>query len=177
MRPGRDYFRLTDASLINGNLGEYKLSLEEVKYSYCRNGQSSEGIPYPRVCQTNFSVTRPYLMQRGATSSASNDELSDFYDLFGSNLSSANDLTRLSKISLSSYDGGTAITNLTNTFVDKYSTLAQTINLNNAGISIFNGSTISSTNVNVKKVPGKAIRVFNLASTESLIIDEKFQQS
>jgi hypothetical protein len=116
-------------------------------------------------------------MQRGATSAASNDSLSDFYDLFGTNLSSANDLTRLSKISLSSYDGGTAISNLTNKFVDKYSTLAQTINLNNAGIAIRNGSSLSNSNINVKKVPGKAIRVFNLASTESLIVDEKFQQS
>jgi hypothetical protein len=54
-----------DNSILKNQYGEYKLSLEKVDYKYCDgNGKIIDGKPYARVCQVNFAVTKPYLMQK-----------------------------------------------------------------------------------------------------------------
>lgn len=176
-RPGRDYFVLNASDLVNGNFWEYKISLEEVRYSFCQNGVAVAGNPYPRVCQTNFSVTRPYMMQRWVTSSTTNDPLSDFYNLNGSGILDALDMNKLQKISLSSYDGGTAMKSLTTTFVDKYTKLGQIVTPS-AGLFVYSvGSTQLTAPTNVKKVPGQLMWIVTVPANWYLLVDEKFIQA
>ncbi len=62
-RDGEYYFAL-DPQFFGGILGEYKLSLEQINYEVC-NGTGFEAKSFDRrVCQANFAVTKPYLMQR-----------------------------------------------------------------------------------------------------------------
>jgi len=64
-KPRGTYKITLDDSILNDNYGEYKLSLEKVKYKYCdANGKVLQGNPYARVCQVNFAVTDNYLMQK-----------------------------------------------------------------------------------------------------------------
>jgi hypothetical protein len=173
-RPGRSYVPLNPNFVTrNGitNLGEYKLSLEEVRYQFCQNGRAVTGIPYPRVCQTNFSVTRPYLMQKGATSAASNDDLDDFYNLYGTGILTSVDFDRFDRISLSSYDGGATVRNLTNNFVTKYRNLARTVTQGTEGI-YFPTNSVGT----IKKVPGRAIWVLSAQrDADTIVIDENFK--
>lgn len=110
------------------SFGEYKIRLEKIHYNYCGvdNGSpaSIKGIPFCRVCETNFAVTRPYLMQIGATSSASSDDLEDFYDITGEQILSSSELNDIQDARYSDYDGGGNIASLLSTFINKYDALA-----------------------------------------------------
>ena len=100
--PGRYYFKMKDGQTFDdNNYGEYKLVLERVKYDYCEEYESeeeneeggidyetktrrSDGILIDRVCEVNYAVTKPYLMQKSAFGALKVDEdvdLSKFYDI------------------------------------------------------------------------------------------------
>jgi hypothetical protein len=65
-------------------LGEYKLSLDAVEYVQCvqdgerRVWQAQD--PYPRVCEVDFSVTEPYVLQKtpSGTISLTEADLKDY---------------------------------------------------------------------------------------------------
>jgi hypothetical protein len=64
---------MLDPSLINGVYGEYKLRLKKIDYKVCSGSSVINGgvAPYntfndsydETICEYNFTVTRPYLMQ------------------------------------------------------------------------------------------------------------------
>ena len=122
---GKYFIRMPELAWLD--LGEYKISLEQVRYDYCDWSQQVRGTPFNRVCQVNVAVTRPYLMQRGAVSSVTNDNLDDFFSLDGWRIVDDIDLRAIDTINGSFYNGWAALDTLLNGFVQKYETLAITI--------------------------------------------------
>ncbi len=81
--------------IINKNsiFGEYAVRLDRISYDVCRwDGTSFAYTPDSydeRVCQYNFSVTHPYLLQKSVTNSSTIDDikiLDRFYDFAGRRL-------------------------------------------------------------------------------------------
>gem|GEM_PF-5323824 len=101
------------------------------------------------ICEYNFTVSRPYLMQAGnLLSSNQTDALSNFYG-FSSNTKKQNILTqygiRLTPLTLSKYRPTPTISYLIDTFVTKYDKLStKTIQYGPA----------------TKKVPGENILIY-----------------
>lgn len=145
-KPRGTYKITLDDSILNDNYGEYKLSLEKVKYKYCdANGKVLQGNPYARVCQVNFAVTDNYLMQKWSVSSKTNSDLSNYYMLNGSDIYRSIDLDKVSKLSSLNYANiSSSMKTLTNNLISKYEKIAVT-------------ATLSDTQV--KKVPGKSIYI------------------
>ena len=119
------------------SFGEYKIRLEKIDYNYCGilEGEYSavKGIPYCRVCETNFTVTRPYLMQVGASSAAATDSLEDFYDIRGDQIMTSSELGDIDSIRYSDYDGGGNVDSLLSSFVSKYDALGVSASLSSLG--------------------------------------------
>ena len=127
--------------------GEYKLSLDEVRYLQCVNEQWKVQDPYPRVCEVNFSVTKPYILQKtpSGTVNATNAELSKFRMYADGTATFDKTLSNILTTSPSDYTATTAVQDAMTTFINKYSKLAVKVNSNLFGAT------------NVKKVPGKDI--------------------
>jgi hypothetical protein len=130
--------------------GEYKLSLDEVRYLQCKNSQGNTyprweapEYPYPRVCEVNFSVTKPYLLQKtpSGTVKATNQDLSKFRMYADGTQTFNKDVSSILTTTPADYTDTTAVQNAFANFVNKYSKLAVPVNS-----SLF-GST------KVKKVP------------------------
>jgi hypothetical protein len=111
--------------------------------------------PYPRVCEVNFAVTQPYILQKtpSGTLTATTEKLKNFYmkadetqvyQTFDSFLS--NVLVEASDYSNTNKNAETALKN----FYTKYEKLAVEVKKGSASFSLFGGAT-------VKKVPGKDI--------------------
>lgn len=145
---GRYYIQMSNAFQPQ-TYGEYKLSLEKVSYDFCQNGRAVSGIPVARVCQSNFVVTRPYLMQEGAVSSTSNDTLDDFYNMQWDKIHTSLSLDDIDTVNESYYDGGADVARLTTDFVTKYERLAVTVPATVPGM----------TADSIAKVPGENIFV------------------
>lgn len=132
--------------------GEYKIRLNKVHYNYCaeENGEpaSIKGVPFCRVCETNFTMTRPYLMQIGASSAFASDDLSDFYNMRGDRILTSSELDDIASVRYSDYDGGGDIDQLLTDFVDKYDALA--VDADMSGVSSADS---------IAKVPGRNIFV------------------
>ncbi|MDR2190441.1 MAG: hypothetical protein LBP53_04565 [Candidatus Peribacteria bacterium] len=85
-RDWRDWFttqngrKLVKAQPID-TFGEYKLSLDEVQYLQCVDGQRIQQKPYPRICEVDFSVTKPYTIQKtpSGTIKKTTTDLDKFY--------------------------------------------------------------------------------------------------
>lgn len=149
---------------IGNNLtkfGEYKLTLESVEYEYCDENRNF--IPNPqivdRVCQVNFALTRPYLVQKSAFSNVPQTttiDIGDFYSMDNVPLSQSTDLANIMVLNASQYNVPSADTSMvTNNFVNKYKQLAVTItdpSINN----LFS----NAGQIKVSKVPGKQIYIF-----------------
>jgi len=85
-----------DSSILNGAYGEYKLRLKKIDYKVCAtSGALDNGTVTPyntfndgydeTICEYNFTVTRPYLMQVGSLfSTNASDSLYNYYG-FSSN--------------------------------------------------------------------------------------------
>lgn len=150
---------MLDSSLIAGIYGEYKLRLKKIDYKVCAGTGNTNGwvVPYntfndsydETICEYNFTVTRPYLMQLGSLiSSNATDSLFNFYG-FSSNEWSNNILSKygviLEKIGLENYAWSTNLNYLIDEFVNKYATLSvESVTLG----------------ANTYKVPGKEIYVY-----------------
>lgn len=146
---------------INNTYGEYKLRLRRIDYKVCNwtGRQTVNGTVTPfntfndsydeTICEYNFTVTRPYLMQIGGLiSSNATDSLYNFYG-FASNEGTQNILQKygvqLQSVGLDQYAGSSSLNYLVDTFVDKYNKL-----------SVEN----ISLGANALKVPGKDIFIF-----------------
>ena len=85
----RSYIQIAN-TITKGKYGEYKLQLQKIDYSVCvgNTGQTIKKIVQSNesvICEYNFTVSRPYLMQVGNNiSSNQTDALSNFYG-FSSN--------------------------------------------------------------------------------------------
>lgn len=147
-------------SLINWWYGEYKVSLDKVKYDYCENGTATPGNPYARVCQINIAVTRPYLMQKSNAIYKSNDTLKDFFVLGypDKTIISATQFDSLSeRTQLSSLEYKWSIKTLTENLVKKYESVAVAIEKDLWNIN------------NIKKVPGKSIYIIDNKDNEIVL--------
>lgn len=59
-------------------LGEHKLVLDKVEYTYCDGENKEHKTAVGSICSVNFAVTQPYLAQRstfGITPKATNIKL------------------------------------------------------------------------------------------------------
>lgn len=124
--------------------GEYKLSLDEVKYLQCSRDRRWEvQDPYPRVCEVNFSVTKPYVLQKtpSGTVNATNAELSKFRMYADGTQTFAGILNSVLTVNPSDYTATSQVQDAMTSFVNKYSKLAVKVNSN-----LFGATT-------VKKVP------------------------
>ncbi|GHV23423.1 hypothetical protein FACS189428_6910 [Clostridia bacterium] len=139
-----------------GVYGEYKLSLHEVNYLQCENGYRKTQDSYNRVCDVNFSVTKPYIIQKTPAGNVENVkidtttvDLSKF--LMYADGTPTNFSAQLGKVISTGgvYNPTKEVKDALNGFINKYSKLAVKVNS-----SLF-GST------DVKKVPGKDIYFVN----------------
>jgi hypothetical protein len=113
--------------------GEYKVRLDRVQYQYCN--QNLQFIPNPqivdRVCEVNFAVTRPYLVQKSAFSNVPQTttiDIADFYAMNGSTMKDMTDLSEIMVLNASTYAINPNTNLLLHDFVSKYKQLAVTIN-------------------------------------------------
>ena len=160
---GRDYL-IFDDSIIKGVYGEYKIRLNKIDFSICwynnwsistwsiqwSNSAAIQASNERVICEYNFTVIRPYLMQIwNLLSSNQSDSLFNFY-WFASNEWTQNILSKynvnINKVSVNEFWLSSNLTYLMSTFVDKYSKLAQSY------LSMWPNAT---------KVPGKNIFVIN----------------
>ena len=142
---------------------EYKLVLEKVEYQYCdpQTKQRENGRLYQWICEVNFALTRPYIMQISTfgldpVASSASDFLKDFYDMKWNKLIDSTDISQTVNVSNNTY----AFNNSTNQdmldFKSKYEPLAISINKN---FKVQWNKTIWDLfgNWAVKKVPNQAI--------------------
>lgn len=149
------------SGLSNNEYWEYKLVLEKVEYEYCAGGGTHKGERYWAVCEVNFAVTRPYVMQIstfgvnpiGATNK---DFLYDFYDMEWNQLLDRTDLKWTMNISSWTYASEKNIQDEIQKFQDKYEKLAVKVNND---FRIKGSTTISDIfwDNEVKKVPNQHI--------------------
>jgi len=100
------YSLLMNAAVVDNVYGEYKIVLDEVNYKYCDGDNRQTGTPIKRVCDVNFAVTKPYLVQKssfGLTPKATDINLDNFYDLEGKSLISNTDLDQIMVLDDSTY--------------------------------------------------------------------------
>jgi len=127
------------SSLFDGNLGTYgeqKLVLEKVEYEYCNpiaegGPDWEEGRLYEGVCEVNFALTRPYMMQISTfgvdpIATDASDFLKDFYDIKGHSLIKSADINETMDIESGDYDFDSDTIQQMSEFKDRYELLAIT---------------------------------------------------
>lgn len=128
--------------------GEYKLALEQVKYQYCaEDGTWKDGALYDAVCEVNFVLTKPYIMQVNTAwvpKATSSTFLDRFYDIAWNKIQT--DLNNIVKVSESSYNVTQSVQSQITQFKNKYEKLAVQIT-NNWWWGV----------TSVKKVPNQSI--------------------
>lgn len=94
--------------------GEYKVSLDEVRYKVCGEQNKEPRLMNKRVCQVNFAFSKPYFLQKGAQSMKMSDALDDFYMMDGDKVPSFSDkfLKDTDTVTYSKYDGGSKLSQL-----------------------------------------------------------------
>jgi hypothetical protein len=144
--------------------GEYKLSLDEVNYEYCgqdgNDREWKEGTPIKRVCESNFTVTKPYLIQKssfGITPKTTNNvDLDDFRWFDGKRIVSSTELDKIMIIEPDEdYKWGNSIVTMMDDFITKYEKVA---------VKYKSIKTIGW-NADVYKVPGQDILIFKWDGT------------
>lgn len=111
-------------------LGEHKLVLDKVEYTYCDGENKEHKTAVGSICSVNFAVTQPYLAQRstfGITPKATNIKLDGYQTLDGIELIKTTDLEDIMVLDESEYDGGSDVDALMTTFINKYERLAITV--------------------------------------------------
>jgi len=77
-------------------------------YNYCDgNGNEIEGTPIDRVCEVDFSVTKPYLAQKssfGLTPKSTTINLDGYKDIFGNDIVKDTDLNKITVLNANAYD-------------------------------------------------------------------------
>ncbi len=139
---------------------EYKLVLEEVEYEYCdkSDGNWKKGKRYWAVCEVDFAVTKPYMMQVstfGVNPVATNGEkfLDDYYDMNWKKIIDSTDLKETINTDNTDYAISSDAKSQMNTFKEKYEKLAVNINKSTVTSLWLNQNEITS----VSKVPNQSI--------------------
>ncbi len=151
--------------------GEYKLVLEEVRYDYCNPElddwpDREEWRTYNGICEVNFTLTRPYLMQIstfGITPVASDasDFLNDFYDIWWNKLVDSADIDDILEVSATDYVFDNDTMQQMSDFKSRYGSLAIAVD---SSFKINGSDTIEDlfgVDTEVKKVPNKRIFFVN----------------
>jgi len=145
---------------------EYKLVLEEVEYKYCDKLQWKwkDWQRYGAVCEVNFAVTKPYVMQIstfGANPVAAtqpNNFLKDFYDMNWNRIIKKTDLEDIISVDNDTYAISYDVDDKFNEFKEKYWKIAVRVNTNNVKVGNESLNQIFDGHVEeVKKVPNKSI--------------------
>ncbi|MCX6825123.1 MAG: hypothetical protein NTY80_02755 [candidate division SR1 bacterium] len=160
------YSTLIDSNITNGTFGEYKISLENVTYNYCNGTNFVSGSPLQRVCEANFTVTKPYLAQKssfGTTPRATNIKLDGYTNLDGTDLINGTDLAEIMVLDGSVYNGGNKIQTMINTFITKYEKLAITLPQ-----SSLQGTAFEGLDITVKVVPKQKIYILQSATRRTI---------
>jgi len=164
------YYRQLPANI--NRFGEHKVVLEKVEYKYCDNNQNF--IPNPqrvdRVCEVNFAVTRPYLVQKSAfsnTPQTTTINLSNFYAMNGSPISSLTDLSSIMVLNESQYTINPNTNLLMHNFVSKYKQLAVVVN-----DPAINALFSNAGQIKVSKVPGQQIYIFESQGATRITLKE-----
>ncbi len=166
---GRYRWQLPDS--LN-KFGEYKVRLDSVEYEYC--DQNLNFIPNPqivdRVCEVNFAVTRPYLVQKSAFSNipqTTTIDIGDFYSMRGTPLSELTDLSEIMVLNPSAYSIAPNTNLLMHDFISKYKQLA--VNINDPDI---NALFANANQISVSKVPGQQIYIFESQWADRITLRE-----
>lgn len=91
---------------MDGIYGEYNIALSQVNYKYCENGNAVDGTPVDRVCESDFTVTKPYLAQKssfGLTPKSTTVKLDNYLDIFGNPIITWTDLDKIMVLNASDY--------------------------------------------------------------------------
>lgn len=155
---------LTVNALLNWNqtkrYWEYKLVLEKVDYEYCDKTvwQWKKWKRYGAVCEVDFAVTKPYMMQVstfGVNPVWSNwlAFLDDYYDMNWKKILDSTDLKETINTENSDYAISSDARSQMNAFKEKYGKLAVKINKNAVSRIWLDVSNIES----VSKVPNQSI--------------------
>ena len=153
-------------SLLDGDVstyGEYKLVLEKVEYEYCNpdTQEWEDGRLYEGVCEVNFALTRPYMMQISTfgidpIATDASDFLKDFYDINGNSLIKSADIDSTMSVEARDYGFDSNTAQQMSEFKSRYESLAIVVDNN---FEIRDGKTIWDlfNNAEVKKVPNQLI--------------------
>jgi hypothetical protein len=81
-----------------------------------------------RVCETNFTVTKPYLAQKSSfglvPKATTIDILDKFWNIAGNHITDSTDLDQVMIRNANDYAGGNTITTMMDTFISKYEKIA-----------------------------------------------------
>ncbi len=139
-------------------LGEHKLVLDKVEYTYCDGENKEHKTAVGSICSVNFAVTQPYLAQRstfGITPKATNIKLEWYQTINGEDLISTTDLEDIMVLDESEYDGGSDVDALMTSFINKYERLAITVPQSSLKWTAFEGYD----DITVKVVPQQKIYI------------------
>ena len=144
---------------------EYKIVLERVEYEVCNktNGEREQGMRYWAVCEVNFAVTRPYVMQISTfgakpVGTTAWEFLHDFRDIQWEKLLRRTDLADVINTDDSDYEVESNVKAKFDAFKDKYDKLAVKVNLNDVKINSKSLKNIFGDNVTeIRKVPNQSI--------------------
>ncbi len=103
----------------NTTYWEYKISLDHIDYEYCEDW-NVESSTLKNVCQSNFVLTKPYLIQKWATTTLSDTSLNDFYDIEWNRIVDTLNLNKIKTTQLSYYDKWWEINAVVNRLFDKF---------------------------------------------------------
>lgn len=86
---GRYFIDMKDVAL-DKVYGEYNIALYQVRYNYCHQDENNhrqeiEATPIDRVCESDFTVTKPYLAQKssfGLTPTSTDINLDGYQSIF-----------------------------------------------------------------------------------------------
>lgn len=153
-------------TIFDGNVdayGEYKLVLEKVEYDYCdpNTKEWENGRTYQWICEVNFALTRPYIMQISTfgidpVATDASDFLKDFYDMKWNLLIGSTDINETIDVDSTDYGFNSDVLSQMSSFKNRYEPLALTVDNN---FKVNGNKTIGDlfNNWVVKKVPNQLI--------------------
>lgn len=142
---------------------EYKIVLEKIEYEYCdpNTKQREEWRTYEWICESNFTLTRPYIMQISTfwvdpIATDASDFLKDFYNMKWYALIDSTDINETINVDKNDYRFNSEVSTQMYSFKNKYEPLSITVD---NSFKVRWSKTIGDlfNNWVVKKVPNKLI--------------------
>lgn len=159
---------------VGGNLGEYKVAMAVKDYKICVKNVSSGVVTWSasnfiynnsstkRVCEMNFAVTQPYMVNRGAFGDFATDNLKSFYQMpYGTQVFPQGVSLIDNKLSATQ-----EVKDSVKKLVDSYKKLA--VAAGDMKLNAQVGATKTST-VKISKVPNKEIYIFEADNDNATI--------